>query len=280
MDESDLERLARRGAAYERAEAFRASHSIHTAEKRGAADARAGKISNGNTFATVPEQLAYRRGYANPHAQAKRSLIGHIEAQSEAVKIEFRRREDQALAAVSVAGPVWEGIDNETLQLQGLKESRWRKVEGIMFVIGAVISGLHWGSYSVDIGRGLMVIAAFSFGSYLFNTLGLIPSRLAHLERQQELLLLQWLSSGASESCFHEFRILHANTIEHDKNSSNTDEWRARSIELDHTRTRLWLDVRRGLLERAAANLLFGDFDEDESFDEEFPTPEGSSSGS
>ena len=118
MDEPDLDRLARRGAAYERAEAFRASHSIHTAERRGAADARAGKVSNGNTFATVPEQLAYRRGYENPHAHAKRSLGGHIEAQSEAVKIDFRRREDQALAVMSVAGPIWESLDNEAFQLQ------------------------------------------------------------------------------------------------------------------------------------------------------------------
>jgi hypothetical protein len=239
--------------------------------RRGAADSLAGKVSAGNTLATVPEQLAYQRGYEHPHARAIRSLGHHIEAQSEAIKIEYRRREDQALAVMSVTGPTWESIDNETLQTQSLRESRWRKAEVIMFVVGAVISGLHWGSYSVDIGRVLMVIAAATFGTYLLNTWGLIPSRQAHLKRQQELLLLQWLSSGASETHFHEFRILHANTVEHDKNSSNTDESRARGAQLEHAQTRFWLNVRLGLLERAAGAILpFEDFDEDESFDEEF----------
>ncbi len=40
--------------------------------RQGAADARAGKISIGNSFSKVSEQLAYQGGYENPHAEFKR----------------------------------------------------------------------------------------------------------------------------------------------------------------------------------------------------------------
>lgn len=130
-------------------------------------------------------------------------LEKYCEAQSEAVKIDFRRRYDQAVAVLRPARANWIRIDAITEQEKRLRNSKWRKAEVALFFGGAAVS--WWlssdGTTISNLGTGMMAFAALSYIGFLV-TAHYVRGELSDLERRQDDYLYKWEASGADSQEF------------------------------------------------------------------------------
>jgi len=138
--------------------------------------------------------------------EAKR-LKGYHEAQSEAVKIEFRHRYDEAVAVLQPMKDVWVRIDEVEAELEKNRRSKWRRVLVGIFSVSGVVS--FWPSpdenvpYKVD----EFLVLSSALGYALFELqVWYLTRELTRLTGRQDDYLYRWEAAGARASEFWAYR--------------------------------------------------------------------------
>lgn len=170
--------------------------------------------------------------------------------QTEAVRIDYLRRKDQAVAVIEMAMPLWEKMTTTAEQIQENETSKGRKAEWIFFFLGALIQ--WWlepdGKFEFNFGTTVMVFAASSFVANMLQVASWRKLEV-QMDAQQDQLLYKWLECGAFVVYFWSFRSSIRQEININEVAEDTDAWRERSYAVSNKRDKLWGQVKRHLLQ-------------------------------
>jgi len=112
------------------------------------------------------------------------------------LKIDYRRRLDQVTAVIQVVTSVWLRIDQIAERQKELRNSKWRKVEYVLLVGGAL---LNWwlappDKFELNFGGWMMLLAALMLAGFVIEDFNLGRDLTAQ-QRVQSDFLFRWLAS-------------------------------------------------------------------------------------
>lgn len=141
----------------------------------------------------------------------------YYQAQSEAVKIDLRRRYDHALAVLGPIRTVWAGIDQATATLKANKESKLPKIVAGLFWVSAAVAWWLWPGHKISLSVAGVLTIYFAIW-YAMLRVGAwdLARGLAMLQVRQADYLCQWNASGATDDVFWGHRDRHRNEIKLD----------------------------------------------------------------
>ncbi|OGB04936.1 MAG: hypothetical protein A3E25_13645 [Burkholderiales bacterium RIFCSPHIGHO2_12_FULL_69_20] len=129
-----------------------------------------------------------------------------------------------------------------------------------MFAFGSVLSWLlqDGDKFQPNLGWALMVVAlvAWALRQYAIDS---DRRELAVLRRVEQNYLLHWLSSGISDAKFWALRDAFGTRLSIERNSVDTDDWRAQGAAIGQKEAELWHDVRLDALSAAVGELIWLD---------------------
>lgn len=176
-------------------------------------------------------------------------LANMVYSSSEAVRIDYRRREDLLLGLKAQLLSLWE--KESIIEGHVVKKNfgTRQKIEVLVFLAGLAINWLTTPDGSMDwhsgFGASLSVMAAISFA--IFQVEQLVNRwELEKLQAVENAARFQWISAGAHEDDFGRFKRLH-NAFSAVQSGEAAPYREAETLLENHI-----LNVRRSLLSRAS----------------------------
>jgi hypothetical protein len=166
-------------------------------------------MANGlNTKGRVPMAISrvYREELESLSEEVA-SLERWYEGQSEAVRIDFRRRYDQAWAVLRYAARTWASIDKVEADFKGSEKSKLPMIVGGLFFVSIVAPWWLWPEHKISF--AIAIVSMVYFGGWAvmlqFSAWDLNKQR-TMLDMRQDDYLYHWEASGADAREFSTYR--------------------------------------------------------------------------
>jgi len=178
-------------------------------------------------------------------------LRANYDAQSEAVKIELRRRYDQAVAVLPAAKSIWLRIEAVSQELKAIQKDKWRFLPVALFWIGAFL--IFWlspdGKGEVNFGVVVMLLGGHGWIWHLWNS-HTRQKEVRGLRIKEAEYLYRWEATGANSDTFWRHR---EGVIEQAQTDGLTEAEREKAQALRETKWRILNhELQRALFFRAS----------------------------